>query len=262
MGKRPIEIAVATVALLLASPLCVAAAVGIWLSDGRPVLYKSSRVGLRGRLFTMYKFRTMRTGAKSGVVITASGDDRIFPFGAWLRRSKIDEVPQLINVVRGDMSIIGPRPEDPAIVASCYGPLAHETLSVRPGLASPGSIYNFTHGEHQLGDVEVESAYIGWLLPRKLALDLLYVRRASWFYDIEIMMRAAGTIAARVCGRRRFPDPREVFQTRQIELDMDQEIRRRRSGAGFASQGQTSADAVPDRSAAPRRVSDGESIHA
>lgn len=224
MASRPIDVAVAVAAVPLAVPVCVVAAAGIWLSDGRPVLYKSLRVGLGGRLFTMYKFRTMRS-VSDGDRITGARDHRVFPFGRLLRRWKVDELPQLFNVIRGDMSIVGPRPEDSAIVDTCYGPLARETLTVRPGLASPGSIYNFTHGEDQLDLVEVERAYISRLLPRKLAFDLAYVRRASWLYDARIVGRAAAVILARGCGRRRFPEPVELSMTRRLELEMAREIR-------------------------------------
>ena len=225
MASRLIDVAVAAAALPLAAPLCVVAAAGIWLSDGRPLFYKSLRVGLGGRLFTMYKFRTMRS-VSDGDRITGARDHRVFRFGRWLRRWKVDELPQLFNVLRGDMAIVGPRPEDPGIVDTCYGPLARETLTVRPGLASPGSIYNFTHGEDQLDSVDVEGAYITRLLPRKLAFDLAYVRRASWLYDVRIVGRAAASILAHGCGRRRFPEPAELSRTTQLERELAQEVGR------------------------------------
>ena len=153
MATRPLDAVAAALALLPAAPLCLLAAAGIWLTDGRPLFYASRRVGREGRPFTMYKFRTMRTGQNgkngrngqlqasangAGGHITAEHDARVFAFGGWLRRWKIDELPQLLNVLRGDMAIVGPRPEDPDIVARYYTPLAHETLAVRPGLATPG----------------------------------------------------------------------------------------------------------------------------
>ncbi len=240
MGIRLIDRVLAAAALVPAAPVCLAAAAGIWLTDGGPVLYASRRVGVRGRVFTMYKLRTMRNGAcgarsasssnagnvsnnSSGATsgaITGEHDSRVFPFGDRLRRWKIDELPQLLNVLRGDMAIVGPRPEDPAIVETCYGPLAWETLAVPPGLASPGSIYNFTHGEqlflHARPD-NVEAAYEEHLLPRKLALDLVYVRDASLRYDARIICRAAACIIARGLGRRTFPDPPEMGPASQLE---------------------------------------------
>ena len=225
MGIRRSDRVLAAAALLPAAPVCLIAAAGIWLADGRPVLYRSCRVGAHGRAFTMFKFRTMyaeagRTGKSAGSAITSADDARVFAFGGWLRRWKIDELPQLLNVIRGDMAIIGPRPEDPAIVDACYGPLARETLTVAPGLASPGSIYNFTHGEHIfLHDSagSPEEAYAQDLLPRKLALDLVYVRAASMRYDLRIALRALACILARGVGRRVFPDPPELAHARQLE---------------------------------------------
>jgi lipopolysaccharide/colanic/teichoic acid biosynthesis glycosyltransferase len=235
MATRLLDATLAAAALIPAAPLCLAAALGIWLADGRPVLHPSPRVGLGGRRFTMYKFRTMyvdgRTRAATRIAggiahrripnsrITAARDRRVFTVGHWLRTWKIDELPQLVNVLRGDMAIIGPRPEDPAIVDACFGPLARETLTVRPGLASPGSIYNFTHGERQLGVLsdDAESAYVDWLLPRKLALDLVYVRHASLCYDLRLVCRAALVILARGVGRRSFPEPPEWPRARALE---------------------------------------------
>jgi lipopolysaccharide/colanic/teichoic acid biosynthesis glycosyltransferase len=230
MANRPCDLVLAAAALAPALPVCLLAAAGIWLTDGRPVLYKSRRVGLGGRVFTMYKLRTMRRAAPSAgdsresreSAITGHTDTRVFAFGAWLRASKIDELPQLVNVLLGDMAIVGPRPEDPAIVDAWYGPLARETLTVRPGLASPGSIYNFTHAEPELDSralpgEDVATTYARLLLPRKLALDLVYVREASVAADLRIMLRAARAILARLFGRRTFPDPPELTRARQIE---------------------------------------------
>lgn len=217
MAMRLIDVTLASLALVAALPLCLAAAAGIWICDGWPVLYRSRRVGQHGRVFTMLKLRTMRSAPAASARITSDGDRRVFTFGAHLRRWKIDELPQLLNVLRGDMAIIGPRPEDPDIVDRFYGPVARETLRVRPGLASPGSIYNFTHGERQLGAVDAEAAYIAGLLPRKLALDLVYIRTASLRYDMRLMCRAALVIVARGLGRQTFSDPPELACARQLE---------------------------------------------
>jgi lipopolysaccharide/colanic/teichoic acid biosynthesis glycosyltransferase len=222
MATRPFDLLIAAMALVPAAPVCLLAAAGIWLTDGRPVLYKSRRVGLGGRVFTMYKFRTMRAAVPRHSPITGHVDSRVFAFGAWLRAWKVDELPQLLNVLVGDMAIVGPRPEDPGIVDAWYGPLARETLAVRPGLASPGSIYNFTHAESQLDSralpgEDVATTYARLLLPRKLALDLVYVRDATVAADLRIMLRAAGAILARGLGRRRFSDPPEMPRALQLE---------------------------------------------
>src|SRR5437762_13831534 len=131
----------------------------------------------------MYKLRTMHLGAGAGSVITAQHDPRVFAFGRPLRRLKIDELPQLLNLLRGDMSLVGPRPQHPDIVRSYYAPEHGETLRVRPGLASPGSLYDSTHGAPLVCSVDPERAYAERLLPLVLALDRGYVRRASLSSD-------------------------------------------------------------------------------
>src|SRR5207244_1312396 len=118
---------------------------------------------------------------------TGAHDPLVFPLGAWLRAVKLDELPQLINVLKGEMAIVGPRPEDPAIVARHYDALGRETLTVRPGLASPGSIYSSTHGDALLTGPDPEAAYAERLLPVKLALDVVYTRHASLAYDARIV---------------------------------------------------------------------------
>ncbi len=146
----------------------------------------------------------------------AKNDPRVFPFGALLRRTKVDELPQLYNVLRGDMAIVGPRPEDPGMVARFYTPLDHETFRVAPGLTSPGSIYAYTHGEAQLDARDAEGCYGERLLPLKLALDIVYVRRASLSYDLALIVRTAWMLGTALLGRREFPLPPELNDARGI----------------------------------------------
>src|SRR6266700_5724766 len=121
--KRVLDVVLSLIALVVLSPILSLAALGVWLSDRTPILYRARLTGRNGRPFTMYKLRTMRVnhGAFRSV-ITADQDPRVFPFGAWLRRAKVDELPQLLNIVRGEMSIVGPRPEHPRIVQQYYAP--------------------------------------------------------------------------------------------------------------------------------------------
>ena len=142
--------------------------------------------------------------------ITTQDDPRIFRAGSFLRKSKIDELPQLLNVLTGDMAIVGPRPEDPDIVETYYTPSQLETLSVRPGLASPGSIYVYTHGQKLVQQDDAHRSYAEKLLPVKLALDLVYVRNASLFYDIRIMGRSLWVITGTLLGRKTYPAPPEM----------------------------------------------------
>jgi lipopolysaccharide/colanic/teichoic acid biosynthesis glycosyltransferase len=168
----------------------------------------------------MYKFRTMHVEQRSfSSLITPQNDPRVFKFGSWLRRLKIDELPQLINIVKGDMTFVGPRPEDPEMVKQYYKAAHSETLHRLPGLSSPGSLYYYTHCEHTLGQEDTERWYGEQVLPAKLALDIIYVREASCLYDLQIMLRTVWVITCVAFGRRRFPDPPELGKARQLGLD-------------------------------------------
>ncbi|HEY6156406.1 MAG TPA: sugar transferase [Gemmatimonadales bacterium] len=217
MAKRLLDIVLAALGLALVAPVLALAALGIRLSSPGPVLYRARRVGRTGTCFTMYKLRTMhQRQPRQASRITGQDDPRVFPLGALLRRTKLDELPQLFNVLRGDMSIVGPRPEDPDIVARHYTPLLRETLAVRPGLASPGSLYHYTHGDALLAGGDPESAYVERLLPLKVTLDVVYVRNASLQTDVRIIGRTLATIAACIGGRSRFRDPPEAPAARAL----------------------------------------------
>jgi lipopolysaccharide/colanic/teichoic acid biosynthesis glycosyltransferase len=228
------DIVIAGAVLVITSPLLVVAVVGIRLSSPGPVLYRARRIGrdrrkdvqqpsvvappdrrqpgYRGREFTMYKFRTMHAENGDATPITASGDVRVFRFGVWLRIAKIDELPQLFNVLRGDMSLVGPRPEAPEIVRDYYSQDAIETLQVVPGLTSPGALYYYTHCESLLQGASALEVYTKQVLPLKLAIDRVYIKRASVLYDCRVIFRTVRVIAARMVGVTRFPDPPELSE--------------------------------------------------
>ncbi|HJS42795.1 MAG TPA: sugar transferase [Gemmatimonadales bacterium] len=218
--KRLFDVLCASLALVVTAPLLALAAIGIKLTDprGGPVLYRARRVGYLGREFTMLKLRTMRrsTEGDAGPLITGMRDERIYPFGRLLRRMKIDELPQLFNVLRGDMAIVGPRPEDPVIVRAHYSVTDLETLGVRPGLASPGSIYQYTAGDKLLTGNDPESRYVDKLLKTKLALDRVYIRKASLRQDLAIVGRTLLAIGAVALGRRKFANPPEMHAARRL----------------------------------------------
>ena len=218
MAKRLFDIVAALAALLALSPVLLLAALGIRASSRGPVLYRTSRAGKDGRPFTMHKFRTMvhSGGPGSASAITCANDRRVFWFGRILRRLKIDELPQLIDVLRGAMTIVGPRPEDLRIVHDHYAPEHWETLRVRPGLASPGSIYSYTHGERLIGSEHPERDYLLKLLPLKLALDRFYVGNADMIFDFRLIVRTLWVMVQIGLGRRDFPEPSELGRIEHV----------------------------------------------
>ncbi len=192
MLKRIFDAVVSLAALIVLSPLFPLIALIIRVTSPGPALHRAQRVGLNGQLFTFYKFRSMIVGAqKQGPGITGAGDPRITPIGRVLRRTKLDELPQLYNVLRGDMSLVGPRPEDPRYVA-LYTAEQREVLGVRPGITSAASV-TFRHEEALLGGEDWETVYIEQIMPAKLAADLDYTRHPTVWRDLVILAR---TVAA------------------------------------------------------------------
>jgi lipopolysaccharide/colanic/teichoic acid biosynthesis glycosyltransferase len=179
--------------LLISAPLWLVVAIGIRLSDPGPIFYIARRAGVRGMTFRMFKFRTMRIGTAQQSRIASMNDSRVFPFGAFLRRSKLDELPQLLNIVRGEMSFVGPRPEDPSIVEEFYTDQDRETLNVLPGLTSPGTLYYITQAEQTLDGNDAERAYVSGPLKTKLDLDRVYFANRTPASDFRLMAR---TLAA------------------------------------------------------------------
>ena len=195
MIRRLVDIVFASIVLVVGLPVTLLAAAAIYIVNPGPVIYRAARVGRSGRVFTMYKLRTMYLcRGDSESVVTAAADGRVIPVGRFLRRSKIDEIPQMVNIIIGDMSIVGPRPRDPRLVGRCYTPLHRETLRVRPGLTSPGTLFYLTHGEPTLPPRNPEGEYQARVLPQKLALDIDYVRNRAVWTDLWIVLRTVGAI--------------------------------------------------------------------
>ena len=180
--KRLIDIAGSLVAILLLSPLLLGAALAIALEDGRPVLFRQVRVGRGGRTFGMYKFRSMvRNAAAIGPWHTATDDPRITRVGRFIRRTSIDELPQLFNVLRGDMSLVGPRPDVPAQEA-LYTPADWALrCSVRPGVTGWAQATLRSQATPQ----------------QRLDLDLRYAREASVWLDLRIMLWTVGRLSGK-----------------------------------------------------------------
>jgi lipopolysaccharide/colanic/teichoic acid biosynthesis glycosyltransferase len=187
-AKRALDVSGSLLALVVLSPVLIAAAVAVRVASGSPILYRGERVGRHGRHFLLLKFRTMTVEA-DGPAFTIAADPRVTRVGRVLRRSKVDELPQLVNVLRGDMSLVGPRPEDSRFVA-CYTRQQRQVLAIRPGLTSPAAVRYRDEEALLAAAADPEAYYVGHVLPAKLALDLAYVRRApSVVYDLVVLWR-------------------------------------------------------------------------
>lgn len=186
MIQRTIDLVAAILGLVALSPLFLVIAAMIKLSSPGPVFHRANRVGKDGVSFTLLKFRSMRAdAAAAGPGITRSGDDRITGVGRWLRRSKVDELPQLLNVFRGEMSLVGPRPEDPRYVA-LYSPEQRRVLSARPGITSAASV-QYRHEEALLTGDEWEKKYVSEVMPAKLRIDMDYLDRRTTISDLGVL---------------------------------------------------------------------------
>lgn len=194
MTKRFMDLGMAVLGLALALPVAAVVAVAIKISDAGPVFFRQERVGRWGRPFRIWKFRTMRANAdKMGPSVTCTGDLRVTPIGRFLRKWKLDELPQLLNVLAGDMSFVGPRPEVPRYVA-LYTPAQREVLSLRPGITDLATI-EFRHEEDLLAKAsDPEHFYRTVCIPKKVELNLRYAKHASVSADIRIIIRTIGAI--------------------------------------------------------------------
>lgn len=191
--KRSLDIVVSLLGLVLLAPVFLGLAIAIQRQDGGAVFYKATRSGKGGKPFKLYKFRTMVANADAiGPGITAGSDPRITPLGNLLRSTKLDELPQLLNVLKGDLSLVGPRPEDPRYVAM-YNANQRKVLSVRPGMTSAASL-GYHHEQQLLSGQNWERAYIEEVMPAKLAIDLQYLARHTVWSDIGIILRTAGAM--------------------------------------------------------------------
>ncbi len=191
--RRLLDVTVAGMLLLVLAPLLGVLALLVRATSTGPALFRQIRVGRNGRPFVLLKLRTMRAGAP-GPVITSGGDPRITRLGAWLRRTKLDELPQLWNVLRGDMSLVGPRPEVPHYVA-LYTAAQRAVLLARPGLTDPASIAWADEAARLARFAEPDRAYADVVLPQKLALSLTYLERRTVWSDLAVVMRTVAHVA-------------------------------------------------------------------
>ena len=190
---RWFEATVASVGLVLVSPVIALTGLGIALSSGRPVFFRQKRVGQHGETFELYKLRTM-TPSAGGPQITSNGDSRITSLGRFLRHTKLDELPTLWNVVRGDMALVGPRPEVPRFV-KLADPIWQQVLAVKPGITDPVTLRLRSEAE-LLAQVpgDTEHYYANELQPAKLKGYVAYLEKRTWRSDIEVLLQTVAAI--------------------------------------------------------------------
>ncbi len=194
---RCLDVVGAVVGLCLASPLLAGVALAVKLTSPGPALFRATRVGLRGRPFKLFKFRSMAVGAETqGAAITVAADPRVTPVGQVIRKWKLDELPQFLNILKGEMSLVGPRPESPRYVAQ-YSRDQLAVLEAKPGMTSPASL-QYRDEASQLTGEDWESHYIHEVMPAKLAIDLDYIQKRTVWTDIGLIV---GTVWALVTGK-------------------------------------------------------------
>ncbi|HLZ56229.1 MAG TPA: sugar transferase [Ktedonosporobacter sp.] len=188
--KRFFDITISLLLLLLLSPLLLLLALAVWFSEPGPVIYRGSRVGRDGRPFSILKFRSMTLRPLTAKTeITVKYDPRVTPIGRFLRSTKLDELPQLFNVLKGDMSLVGPRPESPYFV-EYYTDEQREVLSVPPGITGAAQLV-YRHEERLFNGDDPEKYYIQVVMPAKLSIDLEYVYHHSFWLDLQILLLTA-----------------------------------------------------------------------
>jgi lipopolysaccharide/colanic/teichoic acid biosynthesis glycosyltransferase len=192
MRKRLFDLFFSGCGLVVLSPVFLLLAILVKFSDGGPVLFRQQRAGQGGKLFWILKFRSMVANAERlGLSVTKDGDPRVTRIGRFLRKSKLDELPQLWNVFRNDMSLVGPRPEVPRYVAR-YTREQQRVLTLKPGITDPATLEFRNEEELLLAASDTERFYLDYCVPRKIELNLAYARRANLWEDTKIILRTIG----------------------------------------------------------------------
>lgn len=192
-AKRGFDFVVSGLMLLVVWPVLVILALAIRIDSSGPVIFRQVRVGLGGRIFRIRKFRTMRVDI-DGALVSATGDGRVTRVGRFLRKSKLDELPQIFDVFVGHMSLVGPRPEVPIYVAMWPADARRVILSVRPGITDPASIAMRNESEELAAAEDPERHYVESLLPRKAAMYVDYVNSRSFLGDLVVIGRTLATV--------------------------------------------------------------------
>lgn len=197
-AKRFLDVVCASVGIIGTSPAWIFAIVGILLSDPGPIFYVATRIGKDNKPFKMYKFRSMRIAKSANEASLRADTNRIFPMGKLIRSLKIDELPQLLNILNGTMSVIGPRP-----VANDQKDLFrvgrwNKAAEVNVGLSGPAALYDFIYGD----DFEDETEYMEKVFPTRRELEVTYVDKMSFSYDVKMVTYTIISILYRIAGKR------------------------------------------------------------
>jgi lipopolysaccharide/colanic/teichoic acid biosynthesis glycosyltransferase len=188
MCKRLFDIFLSLTSLLILTPILIFIAIVIRIDSKGSILYRSNRIGLNEKVFVFYKFRSMNPGAdKSGSITIGDNDSRITKIGYILRKSKLDELPQLLNVLIGDMSFVGPRPDVPKYI-QFYNQTFNDYYKMKPGITSYSSIYFANESELYTGVEDPEKIYIEYTIPKKVELDKLYLNNMNVVSDIKLII--------------------------------------------------------------------------
>ncbi len=187
--KRFIDVVGGTIALILFSPLMLAVALIILWKDGRPLLHRDKRIGRGDKQFPLLKFRTLRPHTEALRSVAPEDDPRITTIGLWLRRWRLDEFPQLINVLAGDISLVGARPLPPAHAATLSASERAELFTMRPGITGPDALYFLAEDAVLAGHADAESIYVARILPEKIKMQLEYVRHWSLPGDLRVIVQ-------------------------------------------------------------------------
>lgn len=202
--KRLFDMGCSLLGLIVTSPLWLITALGIELSDPGPIFYMARRTTKDNRIFNMFKFRSMRMG-KANESVFRGEEDRIFPFGRLIRATKIDELPQLLNILIGDMSIVGPRPAAVDQLKHTRAGRFARISAVQSGLTGPSALYDYLYGDQ----IEDEESYVRDVLPVRLELDLVYIDKRGVIFDLRMIWWTVVCIVCQIVGHR----PENFFST-------------------------------------------------
>ena len=222
--KRAFDIVASALALIVLSPVWLIAMVGILVSDPGPIFYCATRAGKDNKKFKMFKFRSMRVDKDADEKSLRPDQDRIFPFGRFIRATKIDELPQLLNIFIGDMAVVGPRPASVDQVKITRSGENEIVASIKPGLTSPSALYDYLYGD----SIEDEVEYMDKVAPTRLALDRYYIGKQTIGYDIKLIWYTVVCILGTVFKRPAVRILKEMIEAVDGDTRALEEIKRKK----------------------------------